>query len=309
MINNKCTICNNEETTLHKIVFSFKKDNKKITIRQCNQCNNYYTYFDANINMDAYYDEKDYAIKDTQKTIFFRIQKFEYTSVLKKIKKITAQTFPSLLDFGSGKGLLLHFAKQLHFKVKGVETSIPRSNYSKKHFKVEVNTNTYYSGSIFNTQFNSITCFHVLEHLPQPTILLKNLIKDNLKVEGLVVLEVPNFNSWQAKWSGKNWLHLDVPRHLTHFTPQQLKNIIEQTNCRIVSEKYFSLHLGIIGMIQTILNQFGYTGFLIADLKHNPKKILLFKTILAFPLAIILELVASTLKRGGVIRLYAVKNN
>ncbi len=309
MISNKCTICNNAETTLHKIVFPVVDEKKRISIRQCYQCGNQYSYFDDDINVDEYYDDKDYSIKDTKRTIFFQIQKLEYSRVLKKIEKLISLSSPSLLDFGSGKGLLLHFAQQLNFNVKGVETSIPRANYARDNFNVEISTIPFSEGNIFNEYFDVITCFHVLEHLTQPTILFKNLIKDNLKDKGLVVVEVPNINSWQSKWSGKNWMHLDVPRHLTHFTPKQLKSIIEYSDCSIICEEYFSLHLGIIGMTQTIMTKFGYNGFLMADLKHNRKKSLLIKVILAIPFAMILELIASFCKRGGIIRFYAIKNS
>lgn len=309
MISNKCTICHNEETILHKIVFPVDKENKIISIRQCHQCKNHYTYFDTDIDLNEYYDEKDYALQDTKKTIFFQIQKSEYSRVLKKIKKLNSLHSPSLLDFGSGKGLLLHFAHQLNFSVKGIETSLPRANYARENFNVEVNTVPFSEGNIFNSHFDTITCFHVLEHLSQPSLLFNNLIKDNLKSKGLVVVEVPNFRSWQAKWSGKNWLQLDVPRHLSHFTSHELKKIVEQANCSIIHEEYFSLHLGIIGMVQTVMQKFGYRGFLMADLKHNRKKSLLVKVILSLPLAIILELTASMFKRGGIIRFYAVKNS
>jgi hypothetical protein len=138
---------------------------------------------------------------------------------------------------------------------------------------------------------------------------LKNLVKDNLENDGILVVEVPNMQSWQSRWAGKRWLHLDVPRHVTHFTPQSLSRAIKQSGCRILKEEYFSYHLGIVGMTQTIFSWFGYRGFLIGDLKQKKSLALYLKIGLVLPFAILLETVASVCKRGGVIRVYAIKNN
>ena len=311
MINIHCTICGNQRSDQDQIVYTLDTiaDEHQISIRQCSQCNNVYSFFDQDIDVDKYYDDKDYCIQNTEKTIFYTIQKKEYKAVLNKAKKILVVSNPTLLDFGSGKGLLLHFAQELGFKVKGVETSVPRAAYARERFGVEVTSSFYTDGKIFDTEFDVITCMHVLEHLPSPTVLFQNLIQHNLKANGLIILEVPNYHSWQSKWAGKHWLHLDTPRHLSHFTQVQIKSLIHQANCRIIQEEFFSLHLGIIGMAQTLLNKLGYKGFLMADLKHQRNFSLLCKVLAILPFAFILEIIACIYKRGGIMRVYAIKNS
>ncbi len=302
----ECPICHEQTNVLHHILFTIG-DHSDYQIRKCANCRNVYTFFDTEINIAEYYDDKDYIVRDTQKTIFFRLQKFEYRKVIHKIQKLISKQNQSLLDFGSGKGLFLHFAKEEGFEVKGVETSLPRANYAKEKFELTINTDNYFKGKIFDDAFIVITCFHVLEHLTDPNNLLKNLVADNLKNEGLLLIEVPNFKSWQSKWAGKDWLHLDVPRHLSHFSRNQLKKIIEHAGCKIIKQEFFSWHLGIIGMIQTLFSFFGYRKSLIIDLKEKKSFQLIFCIILIFPIAILLESIAAFNKRGGIIRFYAVK--
>ena len=39
-------------------------------------------------------------------------------------------------------------------------------------------------------------------------------------------MAVPNFESWQARWSGADWFHLDLPRHLYHFPLTALRRLL-----------------------------------------------------------------------------------
>ena len=307
MINITCPICKNSNI-LNQNLLTIKKNTNACYIKECSNCKHIFTFFDWEVDLNQYYDGNDYIVRDTKKTIFYFIQKLEYQKVINQIKKYTDRKKISLLDFGSGKGLFLNFAKSSGFEVKGVETSIPRANYAINTFNVEVDTNSYFAGKVFTKSFDVITFFHVLEHLDMPCELLKNLINDNLNVNGMVVIEVPNFNSWQSKWSGEHWLHLDVPRHLNHFTSIKIEEIILQLNLLVIKKEYFSLHHGVIGMIQTIWSWFGYKGFLIGQLKEDKSLKTLFKIGIVLPFAFILELISCIFQSGGILRYY-IKNN
>ncbi|RZJ80632.1 MAG: class I SAM-dependent methyltransferase [Flavobacterium sp.] len=309
MIITTCPVCLSDKTQLSPVVFEIKvNDDEHYLIRKCQICQHNFTWFNHEVDIKSYYDDKDYAVQDTRKSIFFKIQEIEYNQVLKKIK--TLKPLPSdILDFGSGKGLFLHFAKENGFGVKGIESSVPRANYAKEHFNLDINTDYYQSGSVFQKKFDVLTLFHVLEHIHLSGNLLGNLIEDNLKKDGLLIIEVPNFDSWQAKWAGNKWLHLDVPRHISHFTPAVLKNLIQANGFKIKSASYFSLHLGIVGMVQTIFSWFGYKGFLIAELKRKKTILLILGLLCVLPFAILLEIIASICKKGGIIRYYAINTD
>ncbi len=311
MINTKCPLCYRsadpiQEKALFKLQDAYANT---CQIVQCAYCGNIFTWFNNDININSYYDDLDYTLQDTRNTLFHTIQKIEYKRVLRQLKKKVGNGHKTLLDFGCGKGVFLSFAKEKDFIVKGVETSLPRADYAEKFFGIEVNKTYYESGQIFPEKFDILTIFHVIEHLTDPLPLLDNLVKDNLTCNGILVIEVPNFESWQSKWAGKRWMQLDVPRHISHLTPAILTQITESSGCSIIHRQFFSFHLGIMGMAQTLMSKIGYKGFLMGDLKHKRTWRLLLTLLFVIPLAAILELSASAMGRGGIIRYYAVKKN
>jgi hypothetical protein len=149
-----------------------------------------------------------------------------------------------------------------------------------------------------------LTLFHVLEHLPGPEVLLRELIAANVEKGGLVVFEVPNIKSLQSRIAKDKWIHLDVPRHIHHFSPERLEQFLRQLGLKPLKTTYFSFHLGVLGMVDTLLKLFGYRNNIIYELKNKKNKRLLLKVALLLPIAILLESVASGLRRGAVIRMY-----
>jgi 2-polyprenyl-3-methyl-5-hydroxy-6-metoxy-1,4-benzoquinol methylase len=277
-------------------------DGKTLQIVECRECRHYFTLFFSDIDVNKYYDDKDYRIRDNRETIFHKIQEVEYGNVLKSVRKLTSGK--EVLDFGSGKGIFLSVAKKEGYQVAGVETSGPRADYARRIFGLEINSDFFSQGCIFGRRFPVITMFHVLEHIPDTRMLLKHLYADNLTADGVAVLEVPNFGSWQSMWSGSRWMHIDVPRHVSHFTEDTLRSLIKECGMEIVRKETFSLHLGIIGMTHTVMSFFGYRGFLLGELKTKRTPLLVLSTILASPVGLVLEWLSSLAGKGGVLRYY-----
>ena len=265
-----CPVCRTQRaTSFQKIYDPFEIDGLTYQIVKCNSCNHDFTYFNSPVELGMYYDAGDYTVRDTRDSIYYKIQGFDNEKILASLKRLTPGR--TLLDFGCGKGTFLSFAKHLGFNVSGVETSIPRASYAQETFNVPVNTDFYSEGQIFSERFAIITMFHVLEHLENVEVFIANLHRGNLNEDGVMVIEVPNFGSWQSKWAGRRWLHLDIPRHVNHFTDDSLKMLVEKSGLQIIKKENFSWHLGIIGMCQTLMSKFGYKGFLIGDLKKSKK--------------------------------------
>jgi 2-polyprenyl-3-methyl-5-hydroxy-6-metoxy-1,4-benzoquinol methylase len=297
-----CILCNSSS---YRIISKVKgNDFLMHQLVKCNSCGHIFTDISTSTNLNHLYDDGDYLIRDTQKTWFFKIQDVQYRKVLSKVSSLGYSSNSKLLDFGCGKGVFLYIAAKHQYKnAIGVETSLPRANYAKEAFNLHVETGFYSKGRIAGGNFDIVSIFHVMEHLPNPIELLSQLLKDNLKQGGLLILEVPNYDSWQAKISGIKWLHLDIPRHLSHFTKTQALTYFTNSGMKVLKNETFSLHLGIIGMVQSVLNLFGYKGFLIRDLKENKRNIKIV-TLLVLPIAFILEVSASLFGKGGVIRIY-----
>ena len=63
--------------------------------------------------------------------------------------------------------------------------------------------------------------FHVLEHLTDPRLGLE-YAAELLQPEGILIIQVPNVSSMQARLFGNSWYGLDVPRHVINYTPKAL---------------------------------------------------------------------------------------
>jgi SAM-dependent methyltransferase len=253
--------------------------------------------------MDNLYADEVYKVVENRDSVYDKILNREYRGVIDNLNALSRQK-GSLLDFGSGKGKFGSLVKENGWQVKCVETSPERAAYSRSVYGLEVYTGFYNSGNIFHTYFDALTLFHVLEHLPHPKPLLEELIKNNLKEDALVVIEVPNINSWQSRIAGNRWIHLDVPRHINHFTPRRLEEFLRELGLRPVKRSFFSFHLGVLGMVDSLLKLFGYQKNIIYELKNKKSRTLLVKIALLLPFAIIAERIASVLGKGGITRMY-----
>lgn len=299
-----CPICHRPESKTTCTVSYGKED---YLIVQCGNCSHYYSKFDiTQINSASLYNDEVYQVIDNRDSVYSKIMDYEYGQVLKTVRKWYPQR-SRILDFGSGKGNFLFLAKKFGFDVFGVETARERAEFARQKFNLDISQEMYTAGKIKESSFDVITLFHVLEHLPDPKEILSNLIKDNLNDNGLLILEVPNFSSLQSSIAKNRWMHLDIPRHLSHFTDIRLVEFAKELNFKVVKKEYFSLHLGVMGMCHSILSLFGYRGKIIKDLKHyNPK--LVFGLLLILPFAFVLEFFSSGFNKGGVIRLYCRKD-
>ena len=311
MKNISCTECNEPAALGAKKLYTIAGGGQgSFEVMICHKCGNIYTYWDQEVNLQEYYDARDYTVRDTSKSIFYRIQEFEYMKVLEHIRKLSKRTPESLMDFGAGKGVFLHIAKESEFDVKGVETSLPRANFGREQYGLTISTNEFSSGRIFDHTFDVITSIHVFEHIPDALPLMKELVSGNLKEDGIGMFEVPNINSWQSSWAKDTWMHLDVPRHINHFTPEKFREYMEEAGLTIVRTSYFSWHMGIIGMLQSLMHFFGYNGFIIGDIKKiKSKRWLILPIIALLPFAVMLEAISSLFNQGGVIRCYGIKKS
>jgi SAM-dependent methyltransferase len=73
--------------------------------------------------------------------------------------------------------------------------------------------------------FDVITAFDVLEHVYDPREFLEQ-VQMWLRPGGIFFAKLPNIDSWEAKIFGTYWYGLELPRHLSHFSVESLRNLV-----------------------------------------------------------------------------------
>lgn len=281
----------------------------EFSLVSCPNCGLTWTFIEKAINSEALYEDEVYAVVDNRKSIFEKIIFGEAKKVIATVTTMLGhQKKTKVLDFGSGKGQFLVQAKLSGWETFGIETSTSRAAFAKEKYGLEIQTGFYQGGKINTGKFDLITLFHVLEHLPEPLALLHELTQNNLTKDGILVIEVPNYGSWQSRIAGKDWMHLDIPRHLSHWTEAQLIDQIQTLGFTKKLVQGFSIHLGVLGMMRAILGKFGYQGNIIFDLKNRQKPQLLAGIFFTLPISFLLESLAVLFQKGGVLRIYFKKN-
>lgn len=174
--------------------------------------------------LSKYYESQDYiSHTDGKKDFFSKTYQFvKKWSLQKKTKLIFNQNngIGSLLDVGAGTGDFLKVAKEKGWDVHGMEPNLNAKNLAlQKGICLKASLNDFEG-----KQFDVVTLWHVLEHIPnlEKTITqLTNLVKPN----GILLIAVPNFKSFDAKYYKEFWAAYDVPRHLWHFSKTSMENL------------------------------------------------------------------------------------
>lgn len=174
--------------------------------------------------LSKYYQSEEYiSHTDSKKGLLaFLYQNVKAHALVKKVKLISKLNSGkgTLLDIGAGTGEFLRVAQEKGWAVSGVEPNIRARDFAQ-----EKNITLRESISIFAGQtFDVVTLWHVLEHMPdlQNTI---QRIEQLVKEEGTLIIAVPNFNSFDAKYYKNFWAAFDVPRHLWHFSQDAMRRI------------------------------------------------------------------------------------
>jgi 2-polyprenyl-3-methyl-5-hydroxy-6-metoxy-1,4-benzoquinol methylase len=276
---------------------------KPLRLVTCESCGVSWSFIPEEIDATNLYTDETYSLVDNRKSVFERIIFYEAGRVLRLARKLRPRG-SRLLDFGCGKGQFLVVARERKWEGFGIETEPSRAAFATEKYGVKALCETYTGGRIEEKDSDLITLNHVLEHLPQPMQLLRLLVGNNLKSDGLLYIEVPRLDSWQAAIAGSHWMHLDIPRHLTHWTEPILRQQLSLVDLPAVATRSFSIHLGVLGMAQALLWRLGYRRNIISELKHKKSIGSLLTIALVLPLALILECTATMMGKSGIIGLY-----
>jgi 2-polyprenyl-3-methyl-5-hydroxy-6-metoxy-1,4-benzoquinol methylase len=140
----------------------------------------------------------------------------------------------AILDLGCSAGGFLEGLKNSSWQLYGIEMSDDVAQKARARTGAEVFVGDILDAPFPEESFDVITCFHVLEHLYQPKEILERVSKW-LKPGGIFYMMVPNIDSAGAHIFKSYWYALELPRHLTHFSPKSLGKLAQSVGLEVVS--------------------------------------------------------------------------
>ncbi len=220
------------------------------------------------------------------------------------------------LDIGCGRGLYLRMLKDRGYAVQGTELSeMTAANVDPE---VPVDVGEVWPGRYPDASFDLISIWHVLEHLQHPERTLAACALA-LKPGGTLMLAMPNYASLQARFGGEHWFHLDLPRHIFHFTRETLDRLLRTAGLRVERCTTGQWEMDPFGWLQTTLNRLHLRHNALYDtLRNNPRDkrdlspLYRLAMLLLFPvgmaIAAPLSLLTRALGRAGSLVVVARKN-
>ena len=159
----------------------------------------------------------------------------------------------SVLEVGCGPGLMLAAFRRRGWRVFGIERNEAAAETARKRLGSDTIATSLH-GLPADARFDLIVLFQVLEHISEPVALLQEYAR-RLAPGGLLIAGVPNFSSWQSRFAGPKWMHLDVPRHLVHYTPESLKHTFKCAGLTLSALSFASFEHDPYGWVESTISR------------------------------------------------------
>jgi SAM-dependent methyltransferase len=216
---------------------------EKFMISACSQCGFHFTNPRPLLKDSGRYYESEKYISHSKtsrgftNTLFHQARRFTIRSKRDLVRKYSSSA--SILDYGSGTGEFLAEMKGSGFSCFGIEPNATARDSAVSYYGL----NVVDEDGIKNIEPGSLGCislWHVLEHVYP---LEQRVIEffDKLEPGGTLIVALPNMLSYDARKYGECWAAYDVPRHIHHFTPSTVLQLMKKAGFELIktSPMYF----------------------------------------------------------------------
>ena len=222
-----CPICKSKHLGFYIKAIDHNVSGDFFSISQCKSCGYRFTNpRPKEKTIGYYYKSDDYISHSSSKKglinkIYRIVRAYQFRRKHKEIVRLKKTKDKDLLDIGCGTGDFIKYMGENGWSAEGVETDRKARVIAEKQGGLTV------YGSIEEKKihkYDVITMWHVLEHVYDLDYFFKK-IKSLLKENGVLVIGVPNSNSYDASFYGKNWYAYDLPIHSSHFRKPDIENL------------------------------------------------------------------------------------
>jgi SAM-dependent methyltransferase len=140
----------------------------------------------------------------------------------------------AILDIGCSSGAFLGTMRGESWKLYGIEWEASTAEKAKAATGAEVFVGEALDAPFLAESFDVITGFDLLEHVYHPRQFLAKVL-EWLKPGGIAYFGLPNIDSWEARMLGTYWYGLELPRHLSFFSPRSLRHALTSLGFQEIS--------------------------------------------------------------------------
>ncbi len=226
-----CPICNATSFTPFIECTDYTVSKDKFKIVQCTCGFRFTNPRPEEAEAGKYYKSEDYISHSNSKkgvlnSLYQFARKFTLKRKLKLINKVSGKQKGNLVDLGCGTGEFMETCKWKGWMVQGIEPSPEARAFAEKEYGLTAYDMNRWD-PFSDASIDVVTAWHVLEHVYQLEETAKK-VKRILRADGTFVVALPNCSSADADFYKQHWAAYDVPRHIWHFTPADVKSFFEK---------------------------------------------------------------------------------
>ncbi|PWT78561.1 MAG: class I SAM-dependent methyltransferase [Bacteroidetes bacterium] len=239
----QCPACGSAKIRKELTTRDFTVSNEEFEVWECTTCRLRFTqHVPGMMDIGKFYQSENYiSHTETSKgfinRIYHIVRKRTLTGKRKlinsQIKKNSHANPYKILDIGAGTGAFVSHMKEHGWMATGLEPDPEARKKARELYDVELLPAEELQNQAANS-FDVITLWHVLEHVHDLHNYLDRL-KNITKPGGIILIAVPNYTSFDGGHYREFWAAYDVPRHLYHFSPQSMRQLLEKHSLQLDS--------------------------------------------------------------------------
>ncbi len=140
----------------------------------------------------------------------------------------------AILDIGCADGSFLAALESMgDWELDGIDIN-PEVLSKPRSSRLRLRAGQLESGTYLRQSFDAIVATHLIEHVCDPLDFLR-ICAGLLRPGGVMIGELPNLDSWDAKLFGRHWGGLHQPRHLFFWDPRSFEAFVRRAGFAEVS--------------------------------------------------------------------------
>lgn len=204
----------------------------------CHMCLQYPTitreiiqkYYSSGYNLSNYQNDLETTFQTMK-----GLSEYRFNFICQKIGSVPK----FCLEIGPGVGTLMNRFQQSGSVVVGVEADTIAAEWMKVEKRLNI-YNCFFDDFVkndayskYSKQFDLVIISHVLEHIPRPLEILREVKSLMNPKSGFLFIEVPNVLKPYS--DGKRWQDHCDPGHIYYYSPGTLQYLLERSGYQVVS--------------------------------------------------------------------------